>query len=260
MDEPQQRSANALVDVRGLGVCFRLVRSKRASIKDLLFGGWEKPPLLWALRNVDLVCYPGQTLGIVGPNGAGKSTLCLILAQILLADEGEIAVHGRVSAVISPRAALQRHLTGRENVQLFGSLHGLSRRDVDRRIDEIIEFSELGDFIDQPVRFYSLGMRARLGFSLATCLDPQILILDEVMSVGDRAFRAKSQDRMKELMAQSRLIVVVSHSSKFLRGVCTHGLWLEKGRVRMYGAVSEVLDAYDDAMGGVDPGQDGDDG
>ncbi len=248
-----------LVEMRDLGICYHLRRRKHVSLKEMLVTRrWESAPLLWALRHVDLVCHEGQTLGIVGRNGAGKSTLCLALAQILSQDEGEVIVRGEISTLLSLNAALQRHLTGRENIYLFGALLGIPRDVMKDRVPEIAEFSELGEFLDQPVRFYSSGMRARLGFSVATSLNPQILILDEVLNVGDRAFRAKSRQRMDELMAQSKLIVIVSHSSVFLRSVCTHGLWLEKGRVRMYGPAREVIDAYDTATGGIDPEPDTD--
>jgi ABC-type polysaccharide/polyol phosphate transport system ATPase subunit len=123
-------------------------------------------------------------------------------------------------------------------------------------MDAIMEFADLGQFIDQPIRFYSNGMRSRLGFAIATVLDPEILVLDEVLAVGDRAFRAKSQARIEEMMARSRLIVIVSHATSFLRAVCTHCLWLERGQVRQFGPAGPVLDAYEHAMGGVDPAVD----
>jgi ABC-type polysaccharide/polyol phosphate transport system ATPase subunit len=154
-----------IVEIRGLGICYRLNRRRPVSWKQaLLTGAWGGlPPLLWALRGVDLQCNEGETLGIVGPNGAGKSTLCLVLSQILTPDEGELTIRGRVSTLVSLASGLQKDLTGRDNIYLYASFLGIPRKQIARRIDEIIEFAELGQFIDQPIRFYSSGMRARLG-------------------------------------------------------------------------------------------------
>jgi len=247
-----------VVDVRDLGIYFRLQQRRRVSVKALLSGsGFRRPtPLLWALRGVTFSCYEGETLGIVGPNGAGKSTLCLALAQILTPDEGSLRVRGKVSTLLTLGAGFNRDLSGRDNIYLNASFLGIPRQEIEGKVSEIIDFSELGDFIDQPIRFYSSGMRSRLGFSIAAALDPEILVLDEVLSVGDRAFRQKSQERMKAMMAQSRLIVIVSHSTAFLRSLCTRCLWLERGQVRGFGDAKPVLDAFEAAIGGIDPGID----
>jgi len=237
-----------VVEVDGLGIYFHLQSRRRVSIKTLLMGGGSASPqrkLLWALRDVSFRAHEGEILGVIGPNGAGKSTLCLALSQILIPDEGSLVVRGKVSTLLSLGAGFNRDLSGRDNVLLNGAYLGMRRREIQGRLDEIVEFSELGDFIDQPVRFYSSGMKARLAFSIAACLEPEILILDEVLSVGDRAFQEKSRRRLHELMDQSRLIVIVSHSSEFIRSICTHALWLERGRVRGYGEAKEILDAYE---------------
>jgi ABC-type polysaccharide/polyol phosphate transport system ATPase subunit len=243
-----------LIEVRDLGVWFRLHKKKRTSVKSALLSGHlaAKHELLWALRHVSFECHEGQVVGVIGPNGAGKSTLCLALARILTPDEGEVKIHGHVSSLLTLGAGFNRELSGRANIQLYAAFLGISRRMLDAKMEEIIAFSELGDFIDEPVRSYSTGMRARLGFSVVTTLDPEILVLDEVLSVGDRAFRAKSEKRMREMMNQSKLIVVVSHSSALLREICTHCLWLHRGQTRMWGEAGEVLDAYDTEMGGTD--------
>ena len=247
-----------VVELRGLGVFFRLQSRSRMSIRKALLGGGIRrtAPTIWALRDVDLVCGEGQVVGIVGPNGAGKSTLCLVLSRILEPDEGSVTVRGHVSTLLSLGAGFNRELSGRANILLNAAFLGISRKEIARRMDAIVDFADLGEFIDQPIRFYSNGMRSRLGFAIATSLDPEILVLDEVLSVGDRAFRAKSQARMQELMARSRLIVIVSHATSFLRSVCTRCLWLERGRVRAFGEAGAVLDAYEAEMGGVDPAVD----
>lgn len=211
-----------------------------------------KGEVLWALRGVSLELKEGQTVGVVGRNGAGKSTLCLILAKILTPDEGEANIDGTVSALVTLGSGFNSELTGRDNIMLYGSFLGIPREVVQSRIDEIIEFSELGDFIDEPIRHYSSGMKARLGFSIASVLEPDILILDEVFAVGDREFRQKSRKRLEEMMEKSRLIIIVSHTVPFLRGIATHCLWLEKGRVEQFGPAGPVLDAYTAATGGTD--------
>jgi ABC-type polysaccharide/polyol phosphate transport system ATPase subunit len=242
-----------LIQARGLGIWYRLHKRARVSPREFILsgGGRRKAPLLWALRDVSFSCGEGQTIGVIGPNGAGKSTLCLVLARILTPDEGTVSIRGEVSPLLTLGAGFSRDLSGRDNIQLCGAFLGMPRKVMTEKIDQIIEFSELGDFIDEPVRHYSSGMRVRLGFSVAAALDPEILLLDEVLAVGDRSFRAKSQRRLQEMMAQSRLIVIVSHSTGFLRDICTHCLWLDRGRVVEFGEAAPVLNAYEQSTGGV---------
>jgi ABC-type polysaccharide/polyol phosphate transport system ATPase subunit len=237
------------IEARDLGVCYRLRGRHRRSVREMLLQGrpWRRAPLLWALRDVSFAAQEGQSVGIIGPNGAGKSTLCLVLARILTPDEGTVTVQGRVSPLLTLGAGFNPDLSGRGNIQLCAAFLGIPRATIHQKIDEIIEFSELGDFIDEPIRTYSGGMRARLGFSVAAALDPEILILDEVLAVGDRSFRAKSQQRLEEMMTESKLIVIVSHALDFLRQICTHCLWLEQGRLVQFGETGAVLDAYEQA-------------
>jgi ABC-type polysaccharide/polyol phosphate transport system ATPase subunit len=238
-----------LVEAHDLGLFYRLHQRNRVSLKHMLLhrslGGRSR--LHWALRHVDLHCHAGETWGIVGPNGAGKSTLCLLLSNILTPDEGRLEVRGEVSALVSIGAGLNRDLSGRANIHLMAAFLGIPRKEIEKRSRPIIEWTELGDFIDEPVRHYSSGMKSRLTFAVATELRPEILILDESLSVGDRKFRAKSEKRMAEMMEQSKLIVIVSHDTSFLRGICSHALWLESGEVRLAGAAKTVLDAYEGA-------------
>ncbi len=241
----------AIVRLKNLGVYFHLHRRQKINLRQaILRRQWgARPELLWALRHITLELFEGDVVGIVGHNGAGKSTLCLVLSQILQPDEGEVQIRGKVSQLVSLSTGLNSDLSGRANVRLLAAYLGIPRAVIDSKIDEIIEFSELGEFIDEPMRHYSSGMRARLGFSVATTLEPEILILDEVFSVGDARFRAKSRARIDEMMARCKLIAIVSHSSEFLRTLCSHALWLEKGRVVRFGKAAEVLDEYDEAMG-----------
>ena len=236
-----------VVTMRDLGVWYRRhgVRGDTLRRRLLTTLRRTRPPLLWALRGITLSCHEGDTLGVIGHNGAGKSTLCLALAGILTPDEGTIDVDGRVAALLSLGAGFNMNLSGRANVLLKAAFLGISRAKILEKMPEIIAFAELEEFIDEPVRTYSSGMRARLAFSVAASLEPEIMILDEVLSVGDRAFRAKSQQRIREMMDSSRLIVIVSHSNALIRRTCTQVLWLDHGRMKAYGPVDEVVDAYE---------------
>jgi ABC-type polysaccharide/polyol phosphate transport system ATPase subunit len=240
-------SRSTYLELRNLGIWYRRRKFRSYSMREVLTGRAlrDRSHMFWALRHVNLTCHEGDVLGIVGPNGAGKSTLCLVLAGILDPDEGHAAVRGRVSALLSLGAGLQKDLTGRENIILSAAFLGIPRRQLVHQLDRIIGFAELQDFIDEPVRTYSSGMRARLGFSVAASLQTEVLILDEVLSVGDIAFRRKSEQRIHEMIAASKLIIIVSHDLDLLRGLCTHCLWLDQGQVQAYGESAEVLTAFE---------------
>ncbi len=245
-------ATKALIELRDLGVWYQLRGRRVLSIKHALLHGRlsAETRTLWALRHLDLRCHEGEVVGIVGRNGAGKSTLCLILARILTPDEGEAIVRGTTTPLLTLGSGFHPELSGRENIYVYSAFLGTSRRRVDEKLAEIVAFSELEAFIDEPLYTYSSGMRARLGFSVAAALDPEIMILDEVLGVGDREFRAKSRARILQMMKQSKLIVIVSHSTGFLRKVCTHCLWLDKGKQVAYGDAASVLDRYESSSGG----------
>ena len=236
-----------IIEFQDVGLWFRLQARRPRSLREVLLRRRrsDASDTRWALRNVNFVCREGESWGIIGHNGAGKSTLCLMLASILTPDEGVATVRGKVSALVTLGAAFNKALTGRDNIQLYAAYLGIPAKVLAAKMDEIIDFSELQEFIDEPIRNYSTGMRARLGFAVATSLDPEILILDEVLSVGDRGFRVKSQKRIKSMMKRSKCILTVSHSTSFLRAITTHCLWLDRGSVHMMGPASEVLDAYE---------------
>jgi ABC-type polysaccharide/polyol phosphate transport system ATPase subunit len=208
----------------------------------------DRAQVFWALRGIDLSCHEGQVLGIVGPNGAGKSTLCLVLAGILTPDEGDAEVRGRVSALLSLGAGFSRDLSGRENIMLSAAFLGIPRSTIEDHFREIVRFAELEEVVDEPVRTYSSGMKARLGFSVAASLQPEVLILDEVLSVGDIAFQNKSRRRIEEMIEASKLIIIVSHDVSLLRGLCTHCLWLQEGSIQEYGDSQPVLEAFERSM------------
>lgn len=259
--EPSARGSDAqpnpveqpLIELRDVGVWYHLHRRKRSLKQALLTGRMhDKPRVLWALRKVNLTCHRGQTVGVVGANGAGKSTLCLVLARILVPDEGTAIIRGKTTPLFGLGTGFNNQISGRANIYLYAAFLGIPRRIVDAKMDEMIAFSELGEFIDEPIFTYSTGMRGRLGFSVAAILEPEILILDEVLGAGDRAFRAKSRARITQMMQQSKLIIIVSHSTDFLRKTCTHCLWLDHGLPRMYGPAGDVLKAYEASSGGAE--------
>jgi ABC-type polysaccharide/polyol phosphate transport system ATPase subunit len=189
----------------------------------------------WALRDVSFELGAGESLAIIGPNGAGKSTLLSIIVGVTSPTSGTVQRSGRVGALLELGSGFHPDLTGRENIQLNASLMGLSRRQVRERIDSIVEFSGLSHFIDEPVRTYSSGMMARLGFSVAVHLDPDILILDEVLAVGDQNFRKKCEDKIAEFARQRKTLLFVSHGLDTVLATCHRAIWLDRGRVRMDG-------------------------
>ena len=187
---------------------------------------------------------PGESVGLVGANGSGKSTLLKILARVMYPYAGDVSVGGRVGALIEVRAGIHPDLTGRENVFLYGSLLGLPRRDVARRFDEIVAFAELEGAIDRQVKFYSSGMQMRLGFAVVAFLEPDVLLVDEVLAVGDASFQQKCLDRMRAMLAEGTTLVFVSHDLAAVEATCARGVWLNDGLVRADGPIREVLSSY----------------
>ncbi|GAD35604.1 sugar ABC transporter [Microbacterium sp. AISO3] len=242
------------IEVRDLGVRFRRNRRGRRNVKDL-FGGASRrsrPGEFWALRDVSFSVEPGESIGVVGRNGQGKSTLLKLVAGVLLPDEGRVEVHGGVAPLIEITGGFVGDLTVRENVRLTAGLHGMSKAEVNRRFDDIIQFAEIADFVDTPYKHLSNGMKVRLAFSVVSQLDEPILLVDEVLAVGDRAFRAKCYKRIDELLAEGRTLFFVSHNEKDLRRFCTRGLYLDKGALVLDGPIGDVLDRYNaDHNGGV---------
>lgn len=240
------------IEVRDLGVRFRRNRRGTRNLKDL-FGGASRrsrPGEFWALRNVSFSVEPGESIGVVGRNGQGKSTLLKLVAGVLLADEGSVDVHGGVAPLIEITGGFVGDLTVRENVRLTAGLHGMSKAEVNRRFDDIIDFAEIADFVDTPYKHLSNGMKVRLAFSVVSQLDEPILLVDEVLAVGDRAFRAKCYKRIDELLAEGRTLFFVSHNEKDLRRFCTRGLYLDKGSLVLDGPIGAVLDRYNEDHNG----------
>ncbi len=234
------------IKVRDLGVRFRRNRRGRRNLKDL-FGGAARrslPGEFWALRRVSFEVSPGESIGVVGRNGQGKSTLLKLVAGVLLPDEGGVDVRGGVAPLIEITGGFVGDLTVRENVRLTAGLHGMSKAEVNRRFDDIIDFAEIRDFVDTPYKHLSNGMKVRLAFSVVSQLDEPILLVDEVLAVGDRAFRAKCYARIDELLAEGRTLFFVSHNEKDLRRFCTRGLYLDKGALVLDASIGDVLERY----------------
>ena len=203
---------------------------------------------LWAVNDVSFNVVPGQSVGIIGKNGSGKSTALKMMTHILHPTKGRITVRGRVSALLELGTGFHQDLTGRDNIFLNAAILGVQKEAVIEQYDKIVEFSELGKFIDMPVKHYSSGMYMRLGFSVAIHMSPDILIVDEILAVGDQAFQAKCLDRIHAMQQEGVTLVMVSHNLDLLRKMCTELIWLDKGNVLIHGAAKEVADKYDSYM------------
>ena len=236
-----------VIDVTGLGVRFKRNRGARRSFKDLFSSRQRRsrPDDFWPLRNVTFRVEAGEAIGVVGRNGQGKSTLLKLVAGVLLADEGSVDVHGGVAPLIEITGGFVGDLTVRENVRLTAGLHGMSKPEIARRFDGMIGFAELEDFVETPYKHLSNGMKVRLAFSVVSQLEEPILLVDEVLAVGDKAFREKCYRRIDELLAEGRTLFFVSHNESDLRRFCTRGLYLDKGGLAMDAPLGEVLDRYD---------------
>lgn len=227
------RHENPLISVREIAVTYRRRRS------------FFNPDPYSALKNVSLDLSRGESLGVIGRNGVGKTTLLRVLANIISPDKGTIENFGATTAMLSLQVGFELRATGRMNILLSALLLGYTKNDVDERVDDIIAFSELGEFIDQPLAGYSMGMRARLGFSICYFMNPDILLIDEALGVGDIEFRQKSNKAMREKISSDQTVVLVSHSSKTIRNLCNRAVWLEEGVSKLEGDVEEVVDAYE---------------
>lgn len=238
--------AEIAIHVAGLGVSFRRNRRGRRSLKDLFGGSMRRnrPGEFWALRNVSFDVAHGEAIGVVGRNGQGKSTLLKLVAGVLIPDEGSVEICGGVAPLIEITGGFVGDLTVRENIRLTAGLHGMSKAEVARRFDDIIGFAELADFVDMPYKHLSSGMKVRLAFAVVSQLEEPILLVDEVLAVGDKAFREKCYRRIDELLAEGRTLFFVSHNDKDLRRFCTRGIYLDRGLLRMDAGIDDVLAAY----------------
>ena len=238
--------AGAVISVADAGIRFRRNRRSRRNFKDLFAGRRRRARAneFWALRNVTFDVQQGEAIGVVGRNGQGKSTLLKLVAEVILPDEGSISVHGGVAPLIEITGGFVDDLTVRENVFLTAGLHGMSKGEIAARFDEIIAFAEIGDFLDTPYKHLSSGMRVRIAFAVISRLEEPIILVDEVLAVGDKSFREKCYKRIEELLAGGRTLFFVSHNERDLRRFCTRGLYLDKGALVLDGPIDDVLDRY----------------
>lgn len=231
--------------VDGVSKRFRLYHERNWSLKaTLLRGRRATVEEFWALRDVSMEIPAGKTFGIIGENGSGKSTLLKCLTRILRPDVGTVTVRGRASALLELGAGFHPELSGRENVFLNGSILGMSRGELNRKFDEIVEFAGLAQFIDQPVKNYSSGMYVRLGFSVAISVEPDVLLVDEVLAVGDESFQRKCQEKFIELKNAGRTVVLVTHDLSSVERLCDEAAWLDHGQAKLVDSAREVVDQY----------------
>lgn len=240
-----------VLSVENVGIRFRLASERVDSLKDYVIKrakGELRYKEFWALRDITFQVKKGERLGILGLNGAGKSTLLKIIAGVLKPTEGSVTQSGKIVPLLELGAGFDSQYTGAENIYLYGAMLGYRKEFLREKFDEIVEFSELGDFINVPLKNYSSGMKARLGFSIATIVDPEILILDEVLSVGDARFRRKSEKKIKDMFDKGITVLFVSHSIGQVRSLCDRAIILDKGRLIAQGDVETVSAIYEDNL------------
>ena len=236
-----------IIDVSHVSMRFRMDANKTTSLKEWMLHFLkreQKVEEFWALKDVSFQVQKGEVIGIIGRNGSGKSTILKVISGIFKPTSGKAVAAGRVVPMLELGSGFDMELSGRENVFLNGALLGYSREDMEKVFDEIVEFSELGQFINSPIRTYSSGMYARLGFAVATAHVPDILILDEILSVGDEAFQKKSRERLLSFQERGATVLMVSHALDSMIGMCNRIAWLDQGNLRLIGEPDDVISAY----------------
>lgn len=233
------------IHIENLEKRFRLLRSGQVSIKQaVLFFRKRKFETVEAIKGISFSVDQGETVAVIGRNGSGKSTLLGIVGKVYRPTKGTVEVNGRISTLLDLGAGFHPDLTGLENIYLNGAILGMSRKEINSKLNDIIEFAELNDFIDAPIRTYSAGMTMRLGFSIAVQVDPDILLVDEVLAVGDENYQMKCYDKVRQFQKEGKTILFVSHDMEAVRRVATRVIWMHYGVIRMDGSTSEVLNAY----------------
>jgi ABC-type polysaccharide/polyol phosphate transport system ATPase subunit len=248
---------NGEIRIREAGICYRLYREKVSTLKEAVvnrFRHLRSAEMFWAVRHVSLQIEPGEAIALVGHNGSGKSTLLKTIAGVLVPDEGEVLAQGRISPMIELGAGFDPELTGRDNIFLNGALLGFSRKQMEAKFDRIVAFSELGDFIDMPIKNYSSGMYARLGFAIAQDVEPDILIVDEVLAVGDERFQEKCKARIRDFRAAGITFCFVSHNYEAANELCPRAAVLHHGRLAFDGPIGRAWERYRELERGPAPG------
>jgi len=243
----QEMNKEAIVQIENVSVSYRLPTERIGSFKEYAIRKLQRRVKIedfWALVDVSMTVNKGDVFGIIGNNGAGKSTILKVISRVLKPSKGRVVVRGRIAPLLELGAGFHPELSGRENVFLNGALLGYSREDMEKVFDEIVAFSELEQFINSPIRTYSSGMYARLGFAVATAHVPDVLILDEILSVGDEAFQKKSRERLQSFQEKGSTVLMVSHGLDSMITMCNRVAWLDQGKLRLLGEPSEVVAAY----------------
>jgi len=236
-----------MIEVNKVSMKFNLSKEKIDNLKEYAIKLVKRQLLyqeFWALKDISFDVYKGEKVGIVGLNGAGKSTLLKVISGVIKPTKGNVKITGRIAPLIELGAGFDSNYTARENIYLNGAVLGYSKEFIKSKFDEIVEFSELEDFLDVPLKNFSSGMIARLGFSIATLVKPDILIIDEILSVGDFKFQEKSRKKLENLISEGTTVLFVSHSLEQVKKICSKVLWLEKGRIKMIGSSEDVCNAY----------------
>jgi ABC-type polysaccharide/polyol phosphate transport system ATPase subunit len=248
------QGSDPIISLHGVSVGYRVPkgRQRRIDVKNLFVSlGRRRQPMvsIWALRDVDLTVASGEVLGVIGRNGAGKSTLLSVISRVLKPMAGSVVVRGRTAPLLQVGSAFDNELSGRENLYLNAAFLGFTRREVDERYNEIVDFAEVGDFMEAPFRTFSSGMGARLGFSLATSAHADILLVDEILAVGDEHFRHKCMARIDEFRRRQVTILYVSHDLPIVQQICSRVIWIDSGHIMASGEPAAVVSAYKDFVG-----------
>jgi homopolymeric O-antigen transport system ATP-binding protein len=240
---PTFASDKIAINARDMGVRYNLRLTRKQTLKQTVVRRVKRQgeTSFWALREVSFTVRHGESLGIIGPNGAGKSTLLQVLAGIITPSEGDVAVDGHVSSLLTLGVGFDEELSGTDNIRLAGAFMGLDHRLVEEKLPGIVDYADLGEFIDASIKTYSSGMRARLGFAIATAVEPDILLLDEVLATGDAAFREKSKQRVGELVREAKAIVLVTHDMNWVTEYCNRAMLIEKGHIILEGSPEDVV-------------------
>lgn len=241
----KNKKSDIAIDVNHVTKTFKLYSDKPQTLKERLVRGWKnKIEERTVLKDINLEIDKGETVALIGVNGSGKSTLLKLMTKIIYPNKGTLKTYGKLTSLLELGAGFHPDFTGRENIYFNAAIFGLTKKEIDDRLQSIIEFSELGDFIDSPVRTYSSGMYMRLAFSVAINVDAEILLIDEILAVGDQHFQDKCFAKLEELAKSNMTIVIVSHSLDSIKKLCNRAIWINEGKVAMDGKCSEVIDEY----------------
>lgn len=233
------------IEVKNMTKTFKLFYDKPSTLKErLVFWNHKKADVRTVLDNINVDIKKGETVALIGVNGSGKSTLLKLMTKIIYPTKGTVETNGKLTSLLELGAGFHPDFTGRENIYFNASIFGLTRKEIDKRLNDIIEFSELQDFIDNPVRTYSSGQYMRLAFSIAINVDAEILLIDEILAVGDQHFQDKCFNKLKELRDSDKTIVIVSHALESIKQICTRGIWIHEGKVQIDGKIDEVIEEY----------------